>query len=152
MNRTILIEEDERKNRIILQRTLNLKGYNVIEASDDKEIFDLARKRIPDLIILNSQIPLRLKTAATLKSSRETAGIPVWAVSSNDLPREREKFLEAGCEDYLSKPVDTTCLLKFLKRIDEQFFSSEKENYLDLSLQTDPQEPVNCHNSGGADP
>ncbi len=138
---TILIEEDEQRTQQLLQTTLTLKGYTVIESVNDEETADLAAKRIPDLVLLNTHIPLRLGMVSTLKTNGDTANIPIWALTANYLPGDRDKLLKAGCEEYLLKPIGTNQMLEFLRKIDEKFLSTEYEHLTYTSVFMEEEEP-----------
>ncbi len=123
MDKTVLIEEDVQGIQKILNSTLGHKGYKVVESARWEGTVELARKLKPNLIFLDTQLPLGQETVRILKADKETKHIPVWAFTSNYLPADKEKYLDSGCEFYLMKPVGIANLLHILRLIDERFQS-----------------------------
>jgi two-component system, cell cycle response regulator DivK len=117
-NRTILIVEDELQNRKLFRDVLQYRGYTVFEAMNGKEGIALAKKHQPDLILMDIQMPVMDGLSATriLKQNETTRDIMVVALTANAMPGDREKILEAGCHDYISKPFR---LHEFLEKIKE---------------------------------
>jgi two-component system, cell cycle response regulator DivK len=117
-NRTILIVEDELQNRKLFRDVLQYRGYIVFEAMNGKEGIALAKKHQPDLILMDIQMPVMDGLSATriLKQNETTRDIMVVALTANAMPGDREKILEAGCHDYISKPFR---LHEFLEKIKE---------------------------------
>jgi CheY-like chemotaxis protein len=109
MLQTILIVEDNVNNRILLKDILVYHGYTVKVASDGREGVDMARELLPDLILMDIQMPgLDGMTAAgILKGDPVTSGLKIIALTSFAMQGDREKFLEAGFDGYLSKPIST---------------------------------------------
>lgn len=109
----ILLVEDNEMNRDMLSRRLARRGYDVVVAVDGQEAVDLARSATPDLILMDMSLPVLDGWEATrrIKAAAETAGIPVIALTAHAMSGDREKALEAGCDDYDSKPIDLTRLL-----------------------------------------
>jgi CheY-like chemotaxis protein len=117
-NKTILIVEDEPQNRKLFRDVLQYRGYTVLEAMDGREGIALARKHFPDLILMDIQMPVMDGISATraLKQNEITRHIRVVALTANAMPGDKEKILEAGCHDYISKPFR---LHEFLEKIKE---------------------------------
>jgi two-component system cell cycle response regulator DivK len=115
----ILLVEDNEMNRDMLSRRLTKRGYDVIMAVDGQEGVDSAVTNKPDLILLDMSLPVLdgWTAARILKADPGTAGIPIIALTAHALAGDREKALEAGCEDYDSKPVD---LARLLEKIEAQ--------------------------------
>lgn len=109
----ILVVDDVATNRIILKVKLTSACYEVLQASGGVEALHLARSEAPDLILLDIAMPDLdgLETCRQLKADPRTAGIPVVIVTSNTTVATRLAALEAGAEDYLTKPVDEMALL-----------------------------------------
>ena len=110
---TILIVEDNEMNRDMLSRRLKRRGYEVLVAVDGEMGIDLARTQAPDLILMDMSLPLIDGWEATrrLKADETLAHIPVIALTAHAMASDREKAIEAGCDDYDTKPIDLTRLL-----------------------------------------
>ena len=104
----ILYVEDNDDNVYILKNRLTRVGYTVVIAGDGEQGIAIARAEKPDLILMDLSLPVLDGWEATrrLKASDDTRGIPVIALSAHAMAGDREKALEAGCEDYDTKPVD----------------------------------------------
>ncbi|MEW6541512.1 MAG: response regulator [Bacillota bacterium] len=115
----ILIVEDNGKNRTLLKDLLHYHGYDTIEAKDGAEGISLAKEHLPDLILLDIQIPVMdgLTVLKILKESDETRNIKVVALTSFAMKGDKEKLLAAGFDHYISKPIDTRELPKLIKQI-----------------------------------
>lgn len=105
----ILLAEDNPQNRRLAQFLLTTRGYVVYEATTGKEALELARTHRPDLILMDLQLPGLDGFAATrlLKEDAATMDIPVVALTAFAMQGDREKALEAGCDGYITKPIDT---------------------------------------------
>ena len=105
---TILLVEDNEMNRDMLSRRLERKGYRVIAAKDGAEGYYLARSQSPDIILMDMSLPIMNGWELTrrLKSEVATSQIPIIALTAHALATDRAKALEAGCDDYDTKPVD----------------------------------------------
>lgn len=105
---TILLVEDNEMNRDMLSRRLERKGYRVITAPDGVQGNALARSESPDLILMDMSLPVMNGWEATrlLKSDQATRHIPVIALTAHALATDRVKAIQAGCDDYDTKPVD----------------------------------------------
>jgi two-component system cell cycle response regulator DivK len=110
---TILIVEDNEMNRDMLSRRLRSRGYDVLLAIDGSDGIDVARANTPDLILMDMSLPVvdgweatrRMKADAILRS------IPVIALTAHAMANDRERALEAGCDDYDTKPIELPRLL-----------------------------------------
>jgi CheY-like chemotaxis protein len=105
---TILLVEDNELNRDMLSRRLKRRGYEVITAVDGQEGVELAATGNPDLILMDMSLPLVDGWEATrrIKSNEGTAAIPVIALTAHAMAGDRQQALDAGCDDYDTKPVD----------------------------------------------
>jgi two-component system sensor histidine kinase/response regulator len=109
----VLVVDDEPRNVQLLQDLLEVHGYAVRTASDGEQALGLARKRIPDAILLDVMMP-RLSgfdVCRTLKADRSTAMIPVLLVTSLDARQDRLEGMGAGANDFITKPIDSADLL-----------------------------------------
>jgi two-component system, cell cycle response regulator DivK len=110
----ILIVEDNEMNRDMLSRRLERRGFAVVMAVDGDEGVDMARSEVPDIILMDMSLPAMNGWEATriIRADRATANIPVIALTAHSMPGDREKAIEAGCNDYDTKPVDLPRLLE----------------------------------------
>jgi CheY-like chemotaxis protein len=109
----ILLVEDNEMSRDMLSRRLARRGYEVALAVDGEEGIAVARSERPDLILMDMNLPVLDGWEATrrIKAMPETGGIPVIALTSHAMTGDREKSLQAGCNEYETKPVDLERLL-----------------------------------------
>jgi two-component system, cell cycle response regulator DivK len=110
---TILIVEDNEMNRDMLSRRLERKGYEVLLAVDGEEGLEVARANTPDLILMDMSLPVVDGWEATrrLKADDRLKHIPVIALTAHAMANDRDKALEAGCNDYDTKPIELPRLL-----------------------------------------
>ena len=109
----ILLVEDNELNRDLLLRRLTRRGFDVILAVDGREGVERARADSPDLILLDMSLPVLdgWVVARMLKASTDTSSIPVIALTAHAMAGDRERALEAGCDDYDTKPIELDRLL-----------------------------------------
>jgi len=109
----ILLVEDNEMNRDMLSRRLERRGYEVVVAVDGEEGVARARAELPDLVLMDMSLPVLDGWEATrqLKAAPETKSIPVVALTAHAMAGDREKALEAGCDDFDTKPIDLPRLL-----------------------------------------
>ena len=110
----ILLVEDNEMNRDMLSRRLERRGFEVIMALDGAQGVNMACSEKPALILMDMSLPVMDGWTATriLKSDPATARIPVIGLSAHAMSSDLEKALEAGCDDYDTKPVDLARLLE----------------------------------------
>ncbi len=118
MHQKILIVEDNDRNRELVKDILTLRGYEVLEAKDGVEGVAMAGKHRPDLIIMDIQMPVMdgITAAKILKSDPATAAITMIALTSFAMKGDKERFMEAGFDDYIAKPIDTRALPQLVKK------------------------------------
>ncbi|MEM7168595.1 MAG: response regulator [Pseudomonadota bacterium] len=104
----ILYVEDNEDNIYMLTRRLGRKGYDILVAMDGAAGLDIAEKENPALILMDLNLPVMDGWEATrrLKAGPQTHHIPVVALSAFAMSGDRERAIEAGCDDYVSKPID----------------------------------------------
>ncbi|MBK06420.1 MAG: two-component system response regulator [Deltaproteobacteria bacterium] len=109
----ILLVEDNEMNRDMLSRRLKRKGYTVVIASDGLEGVRMASAEKPSLILMDMSLPELDGWEATrrIKGDNDTKDIPVIALTAHAMAGDRERALEAGCDDYDTKPVEFKRLL-----------------------------------------
>jgi two-component system, cell cycle response regulator DivK len=110
---TILLVEDNELNRDMLSRRLSKRGYSVEVSIDGAQAVKMAHSLHPDLILMDVDLPVidGLEATRRLKADAETRTIPVLALTANAMAGDEERALDAGCDDYDSKPVDIPRLL-----------------------------------------
>ena len=113
----ILLVEDDELNRDMLSRRLVKKGFEVVVAVDGKQGVDMASTENPDIILLDMSLPVMdgWEAAGILKSNSSTQGIPIIALTAHIMSGDRERALEAGADDYDTKPVVINRLLDKIK-------------------------------------
>ena len=109
----ILLVEDNEMNRDMLSRRLKRRGYEVLIAVDGQQGVEMARSEAPELILMDMSLPVLDGWDATrqLKAAPETQAIPIIALTAHAMAGDREQALEAGCDDYDTKPIDLKRLL-----------------------------------------
>ena len=109
----ILLVEDNEMNRDMLSRRLKRNGYEVVIAIDGQQGVDMAVAETPDLILMDMSLPVIDGWEATrrIKQNDATRVIPVIALTAHAMAGDREKAIDAGCDDYDTKPVEITRLL-----------------------------------------
>jgi CheY-like chemotaxis protein len=110
----ILIVEDNEMNRDMLSRRLIRRGYEVVMAIDGEQGIAVARSECPDLILMDMSLPVVDGWEATrrLKAEPQTRKIPVIGLTAHAMAGDREKVIDAGCDDYDTKPVELPRLLQ----------------------------------------
>ena len=105
----ILLVEDNEANQLLASAVLELEGFEVRIAGSGSEVFDLLRDCVPDLILMDVQLPGQdgLTLTRLLKADPTTSAIPVVALTAHAMSGDRELALAAGCVAYVSKPIDT---------------------------------------------
>jgi CheY-like chemotaxis protein len=114
MTQHILLVEDNEMNRDMLSRRLLRKGFEVTTAVDGAAGVDMARALKPALILMDMSLPVMdgWEASRRLKADPDTAAIPIIALTAHAMTGDREKALEAGCDDFDTKPVELPRLLE----------------------------------------
>jgi CheY-like chemotaxis protein len=109
----ILLVEDHEEIWDFLSRRLRRRGFDVVLAHDGREGVEKTRSERPDVVLLDMNLPVMdgWTAAKTLKSSPDTARVPVIALTAHAMSGDRDKAMNAGCDDYHAKPVDFSRLL-----------------------------------------
>lgn len=115
----ILLVEDNEMNRDMLSRRLERRGYQVVIAVDGEQGMAMARSEAPDLILMDMSLPVLdgWEAARQLKTAPETRAIPIIALTAHAMVGDREKAIEAGCDDYDTKPVEFQRLVEKIQGI-----------------------------------
>jgi CheY-like chemotaxis protein len=122
----VLYVEDNEMNRDALSRLLKRKGYEIVLAVDGAEGVSMAHSEAPSLILMDISLPVLDGYAATreIKGDPATASIPIIGLSAHAMTGDAEKALEAGCDDYDTKPVDMPRLLGKMQALLEKASSA----------------------------
>jgi two-component system cell cycle response regulator DivK len=115
----ILLVEDNEMNRDMLSRRLERKGFEVMTAVDGRSGVDMASSSNPDIIIMDLSLPVMDGWEATrrIKADSATQSIPVIALTAHAMAGDEQKALEAGCDDYDTKPIDLSRLLDKIENL-----------------------------------
>lgn len=118
----ILVVEDNEMNRDMLSRRLERRGHEVLIAVDGAQGVSMATGERPDIVLMDMSLPVLDGWDATrqLKADASTAAIPVIALTAHALAADREKALDAGCDDYDTKPIDLPRLMEKIDKLLEQ--------------------------------
>jgi two-component system, cell cycle response regulator DivK len=115
----VLLVEDDEMNRDMLSRRLIRRGFEVVFAIDGQQGVDAARREKPDIILMDMSLPVMDGWEATrcVKSDDATRGVPVIALTARAMSGDREKAMQAGCDDYDTKPVEFDRLIGKIERL-----------------------------------
>jgi two-component system, cell cycle response regulator DivK len=115
----ILLVEDNEMNRDMLSRRLIRKGFNVVMAVDGEQAVALAQSELPDLILMDMSLPVVDGWEATrrVKAADTTSKIPIIALTAHAMAGDREKTINAGCDDYDTKPIEMPRLLEKIENL-----------------------------------
>jgi len=129
-HKIILVIEDDALNMKLTRSLLNIGGYRCIEAFDAEEGLRLARQIIPDLILMDINLPGMDGLTATrvIKHDPCLLAVPVIALTSHVMLGDRQRAFEAGCDGYISKPIDTRNFLTEIDRVLKGYVSTLKHN------------------------
>lgn len=115
----VLLVEDNEMNRDMLSRRLIRRGFEVIFAVDGQQGVDLAKSEHPDIILMDMSLPIIDGWEATrqVKANDATKGVPVIGLTAHAMSGDREKAIEAGCDDYDTKPVELERLIGKMEKL-----------------------------------
>jgi two-component system cell cycle response regulator DivK len=113
----VLIVEDNEKNMKLVRDVLQATGYRTLEATTGEEGVELALSQAPALVLMDVQLPGidGVEALERLRQNERTASIPVLALTAQAMSGDRERFLEAGFDGYLAKPVDVSELIETVR-------------------------------------
>jgi two-component system cell cycle response regulator DivK len=126
MTVTILYIEDNFDNRLLVRRVLEADGYHVVEAEDGLQGIEWLKTQTPDLVLMDINLPEidGYEVTKRLKQLPTMTNVPVIAMTANVMKGDREKTLAAGCDGYISKPIDIDSLsddiARFLRKKNER--------------------------------
>lgn len=119
----VLLVEDNEQNRYLATFLLESHGYRVVPASDGAQAIDAARALVPDVVLLDIQLPTMdgYAVARALRTLEQLRRTPIVAVTSYAMVGDRERALDAGCNGYLEKPIDPETFVQEIERIRAEF-------------------------------
>ena len=108
-DKNVMVVEDNEKNRKLMRVILKAKGFNVIEATTGEEALGILKNQKPDIILRDIQLPGvdGLTLTKQIKADATCSAIPIIAVTAHAMKGDEQKILDAGCDGYISKPVNT---------------------------------------------
>jgi two-component system cell cycle response regulator DivK len=114
----VLLVEDNEKNMKLFRDVLLAAGYEILEATTGRKAVELASEHVPDLVLMDVRLPDidGVETLRRLREDERTASIPVLALTAQAMEGDRERFLAAGFDGYLSKPVDIRALVEAVQQ------------------------------------
>lgn len=117
MSKRILVVEDNPDNRILITDVLASMSFEVLVADDGSQGVSMAQENVPDLILMDLSLPVKdgWTAAAEIKNDEALKHIPIIALTAHAMVGDREKAIKAGCDDYISKPIDLRELTSKLK-------------------------------------
>lgn len=117
MKKKILCVEDNAVNMLLISRIIEAEGYELIKAEDGNVALSLLESLVPDLILLDINLPgiNGLELARRFKADDKIAHVPLIATTAQVLSGDRERCLEAGCDDYIPKPLDIRKLRELMR-------------------------------------
>jgi two-component system, cell cycle response regulator DivK len=115
----ILLVEDNEMNRDMLSRRLTRNGFEIVMAVNGQQGVEMAAAELPDLILMDLSLPIMDGWEATkqVKANPTTSSIPIIALTAHALVQDREKALQAGCDDFDTKPIELPRLLEKIKEL-----------------------------------
>jgi CheY-like chemotaxis protein len=114
----VLVVEDNEKNMKLFRDVLQAKGYVPLEATSGEQAVELATEHVPDLILMDVQLPGidGIEALGRIRGDERTAAIPVVALTAQAMAGDRERFLESGFDGYISKPVNVVEFIETVAR------------------------------------
>ena len=116
---TVLLVEDTEDNRFMMRRLLEMTGYRVVEAMNGEEAVKLAKTESPNLILMDLSLPVSDGLAATrlIRTLPQLESTPIIAVSAHDTSDFQSEAIEAGCNTYVTKPIDFNELEELIAKL-----------------------------------
>lgn len=125
MPKKVLCIEDNKTNMLLVSRIVEAEGYELVRAEDGPTALKVLENLIPDVILLDVNIPgiHGLDLARMIKEDERLAQVPLIATTANVLVGDKERCLEAGCDEYLPKPLD----IRQLRRVMREYVASASQ-------------------------
>ena len=113
MTRLLLVEDNE-MNRDMLTRRLKRKGFKIDVAGDGEQALVMIKESIPDLVLMDMNLPIKngWMTCQEIRANPNTETLPIIALTAHAMAEDKQKALDAGCNDYTTKPIDFPLLLE----------------------------------------
>ncbi len=130
MKKKILIVEDDLDIVDLLQSQVKALGHDSIVAGNGKQAVDMATSQLPHLILMDIMLPVMdgLDATRQIRQNPKTSSIPIIAVTALSSRKDKEKCLQSGCDDYLSKPFTQFTRVQLCSRIEKLLKTSEKQH------------------------
>ena len=118
----ILLVEDREDNRVLARKLLERAGFRVVEATDGREALEQVTAQRPDLLLLDMSLPLvdGWTVARTLRQSPDLKDLLIVALTAHAMDGDRERAREAGCDEFLTKPIEVAKFIPTIRRILER--------------------------------
>ncbi len=118
MSKRVLVVEDNDMNMQLVEYLLEEGGFQILKATSGEEALSVTSKVIPDLILMDIHLPGMdgLSVVREMKANQRTMGIPILALTAHAMRGDRDRFLEAGCDGYISKPIDVKSFIPSIER------------------------------------
>jgi CheY-like chemotaxis protein len=115
---TVLVVEDNEMNMQLVEYLLEEGGFQILKASSGEEALKLTNENVPDLILMDIHLPGMdgLSVVKRMKESDRTSRIPILALTAHAMRGDRDRFLQAGCDGYISKPIDVKTFVPSIQR------------------------------------
>jgi CheY-like chemotaxis protein len=115
--KSVLVVEDKELNRKVVRIVLESKGYEMLEATNAEETLQILNAKTPDLILMDIALPGGVdgeNLTKQIKTDPRWRHVPILALTAAAMKGDRERLIEAGCDDYISKPIDTRVLVNLV--------------------------------------
>jgi CheY-like chemotaxis protein len=118
MSSRILVVEDNEMNMQLFEYLLEESGFEIVKATSGEEALRLAGEANPDLILMDIHLPGMdgLSVVRELKSGGKLTGVPILALTAHAMRGDRDRFLQAGCDGYISKPIDVKTFIPSIQK------------------------------------
>jgi CheY-like chemotaxis protein len=115
---TVLVVEDNEMNMQLVEYLLEEGGYTIVKATSGEEALRLTGEAVPDLILMDIHLPGLdgLSVVRQMKEDDRTSGVPILALTAHAMRGDRDRFLQAGCDGYISKPIDVKSFIPSLEQ------------------------------------
>jgi CheY-like chemotaxis protein len=115
---TVLVVEDNDMNMQLVEYLLEEGGYTIVKATSGEEALRLTGESVPDLILMDIHLPGLdgLSVVRQMKEDVRTSGVPILALTAHAMRGDRDRFLQAGCDGYISKPIDVKSFIPSLEQ------------------------------------
>lgn len=109
----VLVVEDNEMNMQLVEYLLEESGFRILKASSGEEALEIATVEVPDLVLMDIHLPGMdgLAVVQQLKADERTRDVPILALTAHAMRGDRDRFLQAGCDGYISKPIDVSSFI-----------------------------------------